>query len=155
MFFIITFFNAAITFSIQIKMDTAETSCHCTEAKRHWCFSLCLRRKLTKENQNLTGKIRYLASGGPWDQVDPGDHQGAIVVPWLCFQEALFSTVFISSLGYPKPPRCRESHWSMRRKYTHKSKSTWLPSTTTLGSLYDRCAERRAVITPAGKERQV
>lgn len=97
----------------------------------------------------------YLASGGPREQADPGGHQGAIVAPRLRVQEALFSTIFISSLGYPKPSRCRESHWSMRRKYTHKSKSTWLHSTTTLGSLYDRCAERRAVITPAGMERQV
>lgn len=97
--FIITFFNAAITFSIQIKMATAETSCHRTEAKRHWRFSLRLRRKLTKENQNLTREIVDLASGGPGDGADPGGHQGAIVVPWLCFQEALFSTIFISSPG--------------------------------------------------------
>lgn len=34
-FLLLLFLNAAITFSIQIKMDTAETSCHCTEAKRH------------------------------------------------------------------------------------------------------------------------
>lgn len=33
--FIITFFNAAITLRIQIKMATAETSCHGIDAKRH------------------------------------------------------------------------------------------------------------------------
>lgn len=73
--------------------------------------------------------------------------------PWLHFLEALHLSIFICSLRYRKHSWCHELCETGERK--KKKEFTWLHNTKSLGSFYDPSADRRAVITPGGMERQV